>query len=84
MILKEINKIKGDLKINGKDIRHWRKNTNRGMNVYYDLIDWLGGLPYEVASQSEIVNFCDKRKLSLIKFYDKEACIEYLFTKILE
>ena len=30
------------------------------MNVYHDILDWLVGLPYEVASPDEIENFCQK------------------------
>ena len=31
--------------------------NKRGMNVYYDWIDWLGGYPFEVASVEEIFRF---------------------------
>jgi len=32
--------------------------NNRGMNWWFDHVDWLGGLPYEFASAGEIFNFC--------------------------
>lgn len=35
----------------------WNQKHARGMNVYHDLIDWLGGLPYEVASLKEVKDF---------------------------
>lgn len=35
----------------------WNETYDRGMDVYHDVLDWLGGLPYEVASKEEIVNF---------------------------
>ncbi len=34
----------------------------RGMNSYHNLIDWLGGLPYEVASEQEITSFLKKKR----------------------
>ena len=33
----------------------------RGMALKTDLIDWLGGYPYEFASVDEIVQFCESR-----------------------
>lgn len=37
------------------------QTKRRGMNAYHDLIDWLGGLPYEVASEEEITSFLEKK-----------------------
>lgn len=39
----------------------------RGMNFRNDLIDWLGGYPYEFASPEEIFDFYKNKGLSLIK-----------------
>jgi len=43
--------------------RHYEHR--RGMNNFIDTIDWLGGLPYEVASAAEVVAFTRKRNLVL-------------------
>ena len=40
------------------------------MNVYHDIIDWLGGLPYEVATSQETIDFCKERGFSQIKIYE--------------
>ncbi len=32
----------------------WTESCERGMDPYYDLVDWLGGLPYEVATMPEL------------------------------
>lgn len=41
---------------------------NRGMALKTDLVDWLGGYPYEYASADEIVEFCrDSLGLEAIK-----------------
>ena len=33
----------------------WTEGKERGMDAYCDLVDWLGGLPYEVATLPELV-----------------------------
>lgn len=59
----------------------WNEKFVRGMNTYHDLIDWLGGLPYEVASGDEVVVFCRKRGLVLERIQPKceGACSIYVF-----
>ncbi|MGQ9662569.1 MAG: class I SAM-dependent methyltransferase [Kiritimatiellia bacterium] len=46
--------------IKGENVfaEYYRK---RGMSIFHDWIDWLGGFPYEVASVEEVVQFCAKR-----------------------
>lgn len=52
------------------------------MNVYHDIIDWLGGLPYEVASPDEVLHFVRKRGFVLerIKVKREGGCSIYLFS----
>ncbi len=49
----------------GKNPLAWNHTVNRGMNVYYDIVDWLGGLPYETAKEDEVVRFARKAGLVL-------------------
>ena len=49
----------------------WNEKYDRGMDVYHDIIDWLGGLPYEVASKEEIVAFCGDRGFVLEKVRER-------------
>jgi SAM-dependent methyltransferase len=49
----------------GEVIRHWTRTGARGMNGWNDLIDWLGGYPYEVATPEEVFEFCARRGLRL-------------------
>ena len=37
--------------------REYRRS--RGMALWTDLVDWLGGYPYEFATASEITEFCE-------------------------
>jgi len=55
---------------------------NRGMSPYYDLIDWVGGYPFEVAKPEEVFNFFKERnfELQLLKTCAGGlGCNEYVF-----
>ena len=58
----------------------WNLKKARGMNVYHDIIDWLGGLPYEVASEDEIVQFFLNHHVVLqrIKVVSEGSCSTYV------
>ena len=43
----------------------WNHTVSRGMNEYHDILDWLGGLPYETATEDEVVQFVRRRGLVL-------------------
>ena len=40
--------------------------NNRGMNFWYDCIDWLGGYPYQSATPDEIRKFVEARGFKLV------------------
>jgi 2-polyprenyl-6-hydroxyphenyl methylase/3-demethylubiquinone-9 3-methyltransferase len=40
---------------------------SRGMSIYYDWIDWLGGYPFEVAKPEEIIHFYQNVGFRLLK-----------------
>lgn len=48
-------------------ITRYRKMKIRGMSLMNDWLDWLGGLPFEVAKAEEIFEFYKKRGLQLKK-----------------
>lgn len=39
----------------------------RGMSIFHDWLDWLGGYPFEVASVEDVFSFCTKRGFVLRK-----------------
>jgi SAM-dependent methyltransferase len=44
------------------DSKRWWQNEcrqARGMALWTDLVDWLGGYPYEFATPEEIIDFCE-------------------------
>lgn len=50
----------GRLKARQNPIREAREyRRSRGMALWTDLVDWLGGYPYEYATAEEIVEFCE-------------------------
>lgn len=57
--------------------------SDRGMNWYNDVIDWLGGHPYEFAGPDEIINFFGKRNILCKKLIYREGigCNEYLLKR---
>ena len=58
----------------------WNEKKGRGMDIYHDIKDWLGGLPYEVASKEEVVDFCRERGFLVEKISEGEANTIYLFS----
>lgn len=52
----------------GDYVRSWTEyGGNRGMNRWRDIIDWVGGHPYEVAAPEEIFDFYKARGFTLTK-----------------
>jgi 2-polyprenyl-6-hydroxyphenyl methylase/3-demethylubiquinone-9 3-methyltransferase len=45
--------------------QRWNGTPHRGMNRWHDLVDWVGGYPFEVAKPEDVFGFCRQRGLSL-------------------
>jgi len=64
-----------------------RKNPikkDRGMSFFYDIVDWLGGYPYEFATKDEIVNYLKSKKFVFKKFIVPEVptgCNTFIFER---
>ncbi len=54
---------------------------SRGMSVYYDWIDWLGGYPFEVAKVEELLRFGRERGFELVNLQttNRMGCNELVF-----
>lgn len=63
----------------------WKKRRNdRGMSVWYDLVDWIGGYPFEVAKPEEIFDFLSERGFQLKGLRTcagGQGCNEFLFVR---
>ena len=66
-------------------VRGWtRYNANRGMSRWRDVIDWVGGYPYEFAPPEEIFDFFRTRGFQLTKMKCGGVglgCNEFVFQK---
>jgi 2-polyprenyl-3-methyl-5-hydroxy-6-metoxy-1,4-benzoquinol methylase len=66
-------------------IRSWTSYKNgRGMSRWHDIIDWVGGYPYEVATVDEIFDFYRARGFALNKIRSGGVglgCNEFVFEK---
>jgi len=57
----------------------------RGMEFKSDIIDWLGGYPYEYATIQEIVNYVEKLGFQTIKVIPTSGwtgCNQFVFKKL--
>jgi 2-polyprenyl-3-methyl-5-hydroxy-6-metoxy-1,4-benzoquinol methylase len=62
-----------------------KKKHQRGMSYWHDMIDWVGGYPFEVAKPEEIFKFFSERSFSLEKLKTcggKLGCNEFVFRKL--
>ncbi len=65
--------------------KHWtEKKKSRGMSIWYDLVDWVGGYPFEVAKPEEIFDFYRTKGFTLVKLKTCAGglgCNEYVFVR---
>ncbi|HEY0728000.1 MAG TPA: class I SAM-dependent methyltransferase [Pyrinomonadaceae bacterium] len=57
---------------------------NRGMTKWRDIIDWVGGYPYEVSTPDEVFDFCRERGFLLTKLMCGRVglgCNQFVFVK---
>lgn len=63
---------------------NYQRHSLRGMNYWHDVIDWIGGYPFEVAKPEEIFDFYRKRGFILEKLRTcagGHGCNEFVFRK---
>ena len=62
-------------------IRDYKRK--RGMSIYHDSIDWLGGYPFEVARPEEIIRFYTKAGFELqnLTTTNRRGCNQYVFRR---
>jgi 2-polyprenyl-3-methyl-5-hydroxy-6-metoxy-1,4-benzoquinol methylase len=61
-----------------------RQLKDRGMSLWYDMIDWLGGYPFEVATPESILEFLRGRGFFLSKLKTcrgRYGCNEFVFQR---
>lgn len=72
------------------DLRHgrpfatWRRyKDERGMSPWYDVVDWIGGWPYEYATPEAVFEFFRDRGFALRKLITRQGrgCNEFVFLR---
>jgi SAM-dependent methyltransferase len=64
--------------------RELRAERDRGMTRFHDLVDWVGGYPFEVAKPEEIFDFCRARGFQLERLTTAGgglSCNEFVFVR---
>jgi 2-polyprenyl-3-methyl-5-hydroxy-6-metoxy-1,4-benzoquinol methylase len=69
-----------------RPFKNWRtyKIKNRGMSPHRDVVDWVGGFPFEVASPEQIFDFYKKRDYRLVVLKTcrgAHGCNEFVFQR---
>ena len=60
------------------------RKIERGMDLFNDMLDWLGGYPFEVAKPKKIIEFLKLRGFSSLKVItveNRQGCNEFVMLK---
>lgn len=74
--------------LRGRPFETWRnygRNSTRGMSAWRDLLDWVGGYPFETARPEEIVRFYRALGFTLENMSTRGGsmgCNEFVFTRM--
>jgi SAM-dependent methyltransferase len=69
----------------GTYVSGWTKARERGMSRWHDLLDWVGGYPFEVATPEQIFRFCRERGFELAELSTAGGglgCNQFVFRRI--
>jgi 2-polyprenyl-6-hydroxyphenyl methylase/3-demethylubiquinone-9 3-methyltransferase len=67
-----------------RNILHYGESSRRGMSYWHDLIDWIGGHPFEVATPEAIFDFYKANGFELAKLKTcggRLGCNEFVFRR---
>lgn len=70
--------------LKGRPLGTWKGYSGRGMDPWRDVVDWVGGYPFEVARPEEIFDFCRSRGFELRKLKTcggGHGCNEFVFVR---
>ena len=68
-------------------VRRWTCWEKRGMSRWHDIVDWVGGYPFEVATPDEVAAFCGARGYELVRLTDVGGgigCNEFVLRRAAE
>ncbi|MBU1229154.1 MAG: class I SAM-dependent methyltransferase [Proteobacteria bacterium] len=64
--------------------RHQASGLPRGMRFWHDVVDWVGGYPFETSTPQQVFDFCRARgfELRLLRTVGgKSGCNEFIFLR---
>ena len=64
--------------------KKWPSKKERGMNFFFDVVDWVGGYPYEYASIKEFSRLCQYENLITVRVSAATVptgCNEFIFRR---
>jgi len=68
-----------------RPFKTWRDyGRNRGMSAHYDVLDWVGGFPFEVATPQAVIEFHERAGFVLLNLKscgDGLGCNEFVFER---
>jgi hypothetical protein len=71
--------------IAGQPLRSFRNyRAMRGMSLWHDVVDWVGGYPFEVSKPEQIFDFYYQRGFHLVRMTTQAGdlgCNEFVFTR---
>ncbi len=70
----------------GEYFELWRseRGHERGMDRWRDIVDWVGGFPFEVASREQVIEFCTGRGFTLERIESvgrSHGCNQFVFER---
>jgi 2-polyprenyl-6-hydroxyphenyl methylase/3-demethylubiquinone-9 3-methyltransferase len=72
------------IRIHGDPVTYFSEyKRQRGMSVYHDWKDWLGGYPYEVAKPEEVLRFLRSKGFTLLNLVTERGhgCNQFVFRR---
>lgn len=60
-------------------IQALRYKQSRGMAIYTDIVDWLGGWPMDFAKRKDVKDWAERNNMEMVTMKTGEANTEYLF-----
>jgi 2-polyprenyl-6-hydroxyphenyl methylase/3-demethylubiquinone-9 3-methyltransferase len=80
-----ISTVKGHPAAYFRHVRDYQRQSLRGMSYWHDVVDWIGGYPFEVAKPEEIIDLYHARSFQLRRIKTNAGglgCNEYVFVKV--
>jgi 2-polyprenyl-6-hydroxyphenyl methylase/3-demethylubiquinone-9 3-methyltransferase len=72
--------------LSGSLFSKWNSyHKERGMSPWRDVVDWVGGYPFEVAKTEDIISFFEDKGFEVLNLKSVGVglgCNEYVFRKI--